>query len=75
MLKKRGFPSQVIQTPSILSGGSCNYSVKTVSGALAEAEQLIKTVGFLSRGIYLDTGEDGKYRYRRLPPEERGVPM
>ena len=70
-LERKGFSSRVIQTPSALSGGGCNYSVRTQSTALAQAEQIVKTAGFKSRGIYLDTGTEGEQRYRKLPPEGR----
>lgn len=68
-LERNGFSARVIQTPSALAVGGCNYSVRTKGTALALAEQLVKNRGFRSRGIYLDTGAEGELRYRRLPPE------
>ncbi|MBQ3053317.1 MAG: DUF3343 domain-containing protein [Clostridia bacterium] len=64
-LAKKGFNAKVIQTPSRLAKEGCNYSVKTVSFALAEAEKIIKLLGMKSRGIYLDTGIE-KMRYRPI---------
>ncbi len=70
-LEREGFSSRVIQTPSALAMGGCNYSVRTNAGALELAEKLVKQEGYTSRGIYLDTGGEGVFRYRRLPPEGR----
>ncbi len=70
-LEREGFSSRVIQTPSVLATGGCNYSVRTKGTALALAEKLIKQAGYRSRGIYLDSGGEGEFRYRRLPPEGR----
>ena len=70
-LEHKGFSSRVIQTPSDLAGGGCNYSVKTGVAALGLAEQIVKNTGFRSRGIYLDTHGEGENRYRKLPLEGR----
>ena len=66
-LGRKGYAAKVIQTPSKLSGGGCNYSVRTSPGALPEAENIIKSVNMRSRGIYLDTLSEGEHRYRKLP--------
>ena len=71
ILQNKGYNAKVIQTPSMLSKGGCNYSVKTAGRALYEAEQTIKTIGLKSRGIYLDTEGEGVARYRKLSPEEK----
>ena len=71
-LERKGFTARVIQTPSALASGGCNYSVRTKGTALALAEQIVKETGFKSRGIYLDTETEGEFRYRKLPPEGSG---
>ncbi len=68
-LERKGFSARVIQTPSSLTAGGCNYSVRTRGEALATAEEIVSKLGFRSRGIYLDTEAEGEMRYRRLPPE------
>ena len=70
-LERGGYSARVIQTPSKLASGGCNYSVRTSGNALALAEQTIKNIGLKSRGIYLDTESEDNMRYRRLPPEGR----
>lgn len=65
-LQRRGFSAKVIQTPSRLARGGCNYSVRAQAAAMAEAEKIIKTVGMRTRGIYLDTNAEGAARYRKL---------
>jgi len=68
-LERNGYSARVIQTPSALATGGCNYSVRTKGTALALAEQTVKNRGLRSGGIYLDTETEGEFRYRKLPPE------
>ncbi|MDP4117819.1 MAG: DUF3343 domain-containing protein [Bacillota bacterium] len=65
-LTKEGFVAKVIQTPTKLITGGCNYSVKTTENALEAVRKILTLTGLRTRGIYLDTQQEGEIRYKKL---------